>query len=135
MHTAAGPTRAAAYAALALLRPSRPSSVLRLRCIWVRVKVKGQGQPSNSRLAAPSAVLCSVMEYSFFKKRALCHCFPYLSYMMSAGAAAVCVMIRAFEAPRFRISVSSFTASKSRGSLSALRRGSGEHLGEGVWLG
>lgn len=35
---------------------------------------------------------------------------------MSAASAAVCVMIRAFEALSFRITVSSFTASKSHGS-------------------
>lgn len=54
------------------------------------------------------------MEYS--KKAYYVMVFPRLSCMMSAASAAVCVMIRAFEALGFRITASSFTTSKSRGS-------------------
>lgn len=57
------------------------------------------------------------MEYSKKSdKSVLCHGFSSLSYMMSAAPAAVCLMIKALEALRLRITVSSFTASKSHGS-------------------
>lgn len=101
---------------------SRPSPVLILG-IATAFSCQSRGQRSATTQSQPHRRFFSRIMFihlgcgTLWKKqnttRLLSHCFSYLSYMMSAGSAAVCVMIRAFEALRSRITVSSFAASKS----------------------